>query len=111
MLIGYAANADRYEDWRTNPQPLRDSQQPGNTTAPLNTYPTTPLERATTGHFLVTGQIADAVAAHTANDIPLSACGRGAALLGGTMDNTDVFFAIMQATVGGWSNARRTQCD
>jgi alkaline phosphatase len=111
MLIGYAANADRYEDWRTNPQPLRDSQQPGNNTAPLNTYPTTPLERATTGHFLVTGQIADAVAAHTANDIPLSACGRGAALLGGTMDNTDVFFAIMQATVGGWSNARRTQCD
>jgi alkaline phosphatase len=51
------------------------------------------------------------VAAHTANDIPLSACGRGAALLGGTMDNTDVFFAVLQATVGGWSNACRTQCN
>ena len=28
MLIGYAANADRNEDWLTNPLPLRDSQQP-----------------------------------------------------------------------------------
>ncbi|MGH8554194.1 MAG: alkaline phosphatase [Gammaproteobacteria bacterium] len=109
MLIGYAANADRYEDWRTNPQPLRDSQQPGNNVAPLDTYPSGPLNRDTTGNFLVTGQIADVVAAHTANDIPLSACGRGASLLRGTMDNTDVFFAMMQATVGGWPNAL-TRC-
>ena len=28
--IGYAANADRYEDWRANRLPLRDSQQPFN---------------------------------------------------------------------------------
>ncbi len=28
MLIGYAANADRYEDWLTNAKPLQDSQQP-----------------------------------------------------------------------------------
>ncbi len=111
MLIGYAANADRFEDWRTDPQPLQDSQQPGLKVAPLNTYPADPTKRDTTGNFLVTGQIADVVAAHTANDIPLSACGRGAALLGGTMDNTDVFFAVLQATVGGWSNARRTQCN
>jgi alkaline phosphatase len=110
MLIGYAANADRYEDWRTNPLSLQDSQQPGIKVAPLNTYPADPTQRDTTGNFLVTGQVADTVAVHTANDIPLSACGRGAALLGGTMDNTDVFFAMMQVTVGGWSNARRTQC-
>lgn len=108
MLIGYAANADRYEDWRTNPQPLQDSQQPGNQFPPLNTYPNGPLQRDTTGNFLVTGQIADVVAAHTGNDIPLSACGRGAALLGGTMDNTDVFFTMMQATVGGAPHVRGT---
>ncbi|AAU91582.1 MULTISPECIES: alkaline phosphatase [Methylococcus] len=101
MLIGYAANADRYEDWRTNAQPLRDSQQPGNAVAPLNAYPGSPMERDTAGNFLVTGQIADAVAAHTGNDVPLSACGRGASLMGGTMDNTDVFFQLVQATVGG----------
>jgi alkaline phosphatase len=101
MLIGYAANADRYEDWRTNPQPLRDSQQPFNGVPPLSTYPGGPLNRDVAGNFLVTGQIADAVAAHTASDIPLSAAGCGASRFTGVMDNTDVFFRIMQAVVRG----------
>jgi alkaline phosphatase len=101
MLIGYAANADRFEDWLTNPQPLRDSQQPFNGQAPLNTYPTGPLSRDVTGDFLVTGQIADTVAAHTGSDIPLSAFGRGASLFTGVMDNTDVFFKAAQAAIGG----------
>jgi alkaline phosphatase len=110
MLIGYAANADRFEDWRTNPQPLRDSQQPGNNFAPLNSYPSGPLNRDTQGNFQVTGQIPDAVAAHTGNDIPLSACGQGALLFGGTMDNTDVFFKLMQAAVGGAINWPAFDC-
>ncbi len=113
MLIGYAANADRYEDWRSNSQPLRDSQQPGNNVAPLNAYPAGPLNRDTAGNFLVTGQIADPVAAHTGNDIPLSACGLGAALFGGTMDNTDVFFSVMQGVLGGTGDSaesRRLAC-
>lgn len=101
MLIGYAANADRYEDWLTNPLPLRDSQQPFNGVAPLNTYPSGPLNQDTAGSFLVTGQINDQVAAHTASDIPVYADGRGANLFRGTMDNTDVFFKVMQATLGG----------
>lgn len=103
MLIGYASNADRYEDWRTNAQPLRDSQQPLNGTTPLNTYPNDPVARDSATGFLVTGQIPanSVVAAHTGGDIPLSAYGRGAALFGGVMDNTDVFFSIMQAAVGG----------
>lgn len=101
MLIGYAANADRYEDWRTNPQPLRDSQQPFNNVPPLSTYPSGPLNRDTTGNFLVTGQIADSVAAHTASDVPISAAGRGAEMFTGVMDNTDVFFRAMQAVLGG----------
>lgn len=101
MLIGYAANGDRFEDWRTNPQPLRDSQQPFNNTPPLNTYPSGPLSRDTVGNFRVTGQIADSAAAHTASDFPLTAQGRGSALLGGVMDNTDVFFRAMQAILGG----------
>ncbi len=101
MLIGYAANGDRYEDWRTNPQPLRDSQQPFNNQAPLNTYPNGPLFRDVAGDFLVTGQVADVVAAHTASDIPVSAQGRGASQFTGVMDNTDVFFKAMQAVLGG----------
>lgn len=110
MLVGYAANADRYEDWRTNAEPLRDSQQPGNGVAPLNAYPSSPLSRDTVGDFLVTGQVPGTTAVHTGNDIPLSACGRGASLLGGTMDNTDVFFQLMQATVGGASASTATRC-
>lgn len=101
MLIGYAANADRYEDWRTNPLPLRDSQQPFVGQPPMNAWPAGPLNRDTAANFQVTGQIADTVAAHTASDIPLSAFGRGAALFQGTMDNTEPFFRAMQAVLGG----------
>jgi alkaline phosphatase len=100
LLIGYAANADRYEDWVTNPQPLRDSQQPFNNVPPLNTYPTGPLNRDVAGNFLVTGQVPDVVAAHTASDIPVSAQGVGASLFSGVMDNTDVFFKVLQAVYG-----------
>jgi len=99
MLIGYAANADRYEDWLTNPQPLRDSQQPFNNQAPLNTYPSGPLNRDTVGKFLVTGQLPDSVAAHTASDIPVSASGPGAERFTGVMDNTDIFFKMMESVL------------
>jgi alkaline phosphatase len=101
MLIGYAGNADRYEDWLTNPRPLRDSQQPFNGSAPLNTYPNGPLNRDTGGNFLITGQVPGSSAVHTGSDIPLTASGRGASLFKGVLDNTDVFFLAMQATLGG----------
>lgn len=113
MLIGYASNADRYEDWLTNAQPAHDSQQPFDTVAPLSTYPriftndsngaVNPLRpvRDQGGAFLITGQVADTVAAHTGGDIPISALGRGAALFTGVQDNTDVFFRAMQAAIGG----------
>jgi alkaline phosphatase len=97
MLIGYAANADRYEDWVTNAKPLQDSQQPFVKSPPLSGYPKTPLNRDKDGGFLVTGQIEDSVAAHTASDIPLSAYGKGARSFTGVMDNTDVFFKILRA--------------
>jgi alkaline phosphatase len=101
MLIGYGANADRYEDWLSNQLPLMDGQQPGIRVAPLNSYPSGPLNRATAGGFLVTGQISDSVAAHTANDITLSAFGQTARNFHGTVDNTDVFFLLMRAGAGG----------
>ncbi|MEZ5275320.1 MAG: alkaline phosphatase [Opitutaceae bacterium] len=98
MLIGYAANADRYEDWITNPQPLRDSQQPLNGSAPLNLYPSGPMNR---DGFLVTGQVGGSTAVHTASDIPLSALGCGAERFHGVMDNTTVFFKAMAAALEG----------
>jgi alkaline phosphatase len=101
MIIGYAGNSDRYEDWLTNPQPLRDSQQPFNNEPPLNTYPTGPLNRDVAGNFLVTGQVPGGSAVHTGSDIPLSAYGVGSSMFSGQMDNTDVFFKVMQAALGG----------
>jgi alkaline phosphatase len=110
LLVGYGANGDRYENFRTRPYPTNDSQQPGNGSAPLNAYPrnnlsdggsagTRPFQQAD-GYF-ITGQVPGDQAVHTGGDIPLTAYGRGAGELGGTIDNTDVFFALMKATVGG----------
>ena len=101
MLIGYAAGSDRYEDWQSNPRPIQDTQQPFNSTAPLNSYPADPTKRKTAGGFFIAGQVPGSSAVHTASDIPLSAYGRGAALFTGTMDNTDVFFRTMKAVLVG----------
>jgi alkaline phosphatase len=96
MLIGYAGNADRYEDWLTNAKPLRDSQQPFNSTAPLNTYPSGPLNRDVAGGFMVTGQVPGSSAVHSGSDIPVSAYGPGHILFTGVYDNTEVFFKVMR---------------
>ncbi|WP_428309432.1 alkaline phosphatase [Hydrocarboniphaga sp.] len=101
MLIGYGANADRYEDFLANDKPLKDSQQPGIAVAPLSTYPGLPINQDTAGGLLITGQVPDTTAVHTANDVPLNATGRGYSLFHGTMDNTDVFFQLVQATTMG----------
>lgn len=101
MLIGYGANADRYETWLINPKPTQDSQQPFVGVPPLNTYPANPNVRNQGAGFLVTGQVSGEQAVHTATDIPLSALGRGASLFTGVMDNTDIFFKLMQAAIGG----------
>jgi alkaline phosphatase len=101
LLVGYGANADRNEDWRTNERPLQDSQQPFVKTQPLAAYPAGPTARDADGHFAVTGQVPGDSAVHTATDIPLSAFGPGAFAFGGVIDNTDVFFRLAQAAVRG----------
>ena len=101
MLIGYGANADRYETWLSSDQPTQDSQQPFVASLPLKGYPGNPaLRNASTG-FLITGQVPGQQAVHTGSDVPLSALGRGAALFTGVFDNTDVFFKIGQVVLGG----------
>jgi alkaline phosphatase len=101
MLIGYGANADRYETWQSSPQPTQDSQQPFVASAPLNTFPANPNVRNSGTGFLVSGQVSGEQAVHTATDVPLSAFGRGASLFTGVFDNTDVFFKLGQIAVGG----------
>jgi alkaline phosphatase len=110
LLIGYGANGDRYETWKARTQPTNDTQQPAVSVLPLAGYPrnnyydggsggTRPFQLST--GFLITGQVAGDQAVHTGGDIPLSAYGRGAGLFAGTLDNTDVFFLLSQATIGG----------
>lgn len=102
LLVGYGANADRYEDWLTHATPQRDPQQPFVKTEPLKWYPAGPTERDDAlGDYLVTGQVPGESAVHTATDIPLSAFGPGALAFTGVIDNTDVFFKLAQAVVKG----------
>jgi len=102
LLVGYGANADRYEDWRSNATPLRDPQQPFVKKEPLKWYAANPSERDDAlGEYLVTGQVPGESAVHTATDIPLSAFGPGALAFTGVIDNTDVFFRLAQAAVKG----------
>ncbi len=101
LLVGYGANADRFEDWRTNDRPLQDSQQPFVATAPLSAYPAAPATRDMLGSFQILGQVPGDSAVHTATDIPLSAYGPGAWAFTGVMDNTDVFFRLAQAALKG----------
>jgi alkaline phosphatase len=101
MLIGYGANADRYETWLASAQPTQDSQQPFVGTSPLNTFPANPSVRNAGAGFFVTGQVPGDQAVHTASDVPLSAYGRGASLFTGVYDNTEVFFKLGQLAIGG----------
>jgi alkaline phosphatase len=97
LLIGYGANADRYETWLSSAFPTKDTQQP----FPPSQSPADPNVRNTGVGYLINGQVAGDQAVHTATDIPLSSFGRGASLFHGVFDNTDVFFTIGQAAVGG----------
>jgi len=97
MLIGYGANADRYETWLPSRFPTRDTQQP----FPPSQSPANPSVRNEGAGYLITGQVPGDQATHTATDIPLSAYGRGAHHFNGVFDNTDVFFKIGQIAIGG----------
>ena len=108
MLVGYACNADRYEDWLSNLLPIQNPSHGIATTPPLPGYPQNPLQRDSGGNFLITGQIADAIATHTASDIVISAMGRGEALFTGVMDNTEVFFKATRAALGDNRNVIET---
>jgi len=97
LLIGYGANADRYETWLPNAFPTKDTQQP----FPPSESPADPNVRNEGVGYAISGQVPGDQAVHTATDIPLSAYGRGASLFHGVFDNADVFFMLGQAAVGG----------
>lgn len=118
LLVGFGGNADRYEGWLTKPQPIIDSLLPTNLINNLTTlgYPTrnvvAPRQSKTTDPFgdsrgfFIRGQAAGVdQAVHTATEIPIYAYSSGSRafqLFYGVQENTDVFFKLMSAALGGY---------
>jgi alkaline phosphatase len=118
VLVGFGANSDRYEGWLSKPLPVIDSLLPATFKAELakSGYAGIPAGRAESqfGYF-VRGQLDGAgQAVHTAADIPISAysAGNGAwKLFSGVQTNTDVYFKLMRAALGGATDDDRPDRD
>jgi hypothetical protein len=69
-----------------------------------------PLQRASdAGGFYLRGQVAGGQAVYTAGDIPVSAYSSGSDVwreFGGVQTNTDVFFKLVRAAMGGDRDGR-----
>ena len=108
LLFGFGASGDRYETWLTHPRPIIDSLLPTDVRGELSTagYPSQPYNRDQANGFFLRGQaIGKEQAVHTGSDIPVSAySARGAVAqqFVGVQRNTDVFFKLMRAVLGGY---------
>jgi alkaline phosphatase len=106
ILVGFGANADRYESWLSKPLPVIDSLLPGDVKAELagDGYASQPYLRDERNFgFFVRGQAAGQdQAVHTATDIPVSAYSRRSAWQAfvGVQTNTDVFFKVARLVLG-----------
>ncbi len=112
VALHFAAGPDRYEDWRAQPRPLplalgragRDRlvipnpERDGGTGVWLGGL--TPVTIPSQGY-------APTQTVHTAVDVPLAAYGPGGEALAGAHDNTEVFFAILNAVGAGSVTVRR----
>jgi alkaline phosphatase len=108
-LIGFGANGDRYENWLTNPTTIIDSLLPTEIRTELAAkgYAVEPPDRKEkTNGFFIRGQaVGHTQAVHTAADIPVSAFSPTRAIHSqfvAVQRNTDVFFKIARALLGGY---------
>ena len=111
VLVGFGANSDRYESWLSKPTPVIDSLLPsafkgGTGILGQLGYATIPeLRSIDKDGFFIRGQLnGEGQAVHTAADIPVSAYSTGNKAwlrFVGTQNNTDVFFKLMKAALGG----------
>ena len=91
LAVQYANFPDHYENYRFLPRPTDPAVMDGKV-ARAN------KERNPNGR-MISGDIpeGDPQEVHAADDVPLSAAGRGAEYFKGVMDNTEVFYGIMRA--------------
>lgn len=115
VLVGYGGSADRYEGWLVKPVPIIDSLLPTVIQTELagKGLPVNPVNRGGSRDphgdargFFIRGQAGGRTqAVHTAADIPVSAYSSGnnsSQQFGGVQENTDVFFKLMRAVLGGY---------
>ncbi len=112
ILIGYGASGDRFETWTTHPLPSPSVDSlPTSIAGELGAkgYPALPVDRAKEMGYYLRGQAGGRTfAVHTASDIPVSAYSTSRTgrepwrSFGGVQENTDIFFKIMRAVLGGY---------
>jgi alkaline phosphatase len=109
LLVGFGANGDRYENWLTNPTTIIDSLLPTEIKTELAAkgFGAQPINRGEkTNGFFIRGQaVGREQAVHTASDIPVSAYSANRSVHSqfvGVQRNTDVFFKIARALLGGY---------
>ncbi len=112
ILIGYGASGDRFESFLTNPLPSPSVDSlPANISAEVAAkgYPIFPVDRASQTGFFLRGQAQGRTfAVHTAADIPVSAYSTSRTgrepwrSFGGVQENTDIYFKIVRAILGGY---------
>lgn len=114
LLVGYGASGDRYESWLMKPLPIVDSLLPDDIKGELRAhgYSDIPYQRAESryGYFIRGQATGRDQAVHTASDIPVSAYSTGPdgpnrvyEQFYGVQTNTDVFFKLMRAALGGFA--------
>jgi len=109
VLIGFGANGDRFENWQTHPTTIIDSLLPTDVRTELTAkgYGAEPIDRSgkKDGFFLRGQAVGRTQAVHTAADIPVSAFAVNRGIyrqFTGMQKNTDVFFKISRALLGGY---------
>ena len=106
LQIGFGGSADRFEDWRRKPLPVIDSLLPTDIRDELVAagFPPSAIDRdpESGDGFFLRGEATTGQAVHTASDIPISSYSKRSDAwqdFVGLMDNTDVFFKIVGATI------------
>lgn len=112
LLFGFGAGSDRFESWQQKPRPVIDTLLPKTLIDELKSkgYAERPHQRAGDRKgFFVREQLLEErgqTAVHTAADLPISAyssTSQAYRLFYGVQENTDVFFKLMRAALGGYN--------
>ncbi|HEY3061112.1 MAG TPA: alkaline phosphatase [Chloroflexota bacterium] len=96
LFIGWSNHPDYYDNFRLDARPVQPAMTSSDLPAGANVLPNSehdPDAELQLGNL----PLDQSNAVHTVDDVPIVASGPGAARFNATLDNTEVFFAIMDA--------------